>query len=197
MKRFFLIFTFLSSLHTFAEREGKTIEPLILKQTSVKPPLEYQSVFSTVIELEDFSRGNNTTSKILSFSPGAVVKDFVGFRQLKTLSILDSSNDQVFISLEGVRINSPLGGGGDLSTIALHNVEKLEITRGGASALVGSDAIGGTVNIVTKRTDKPFTNLFVTYGSFNTPNVNLSRAQKIWKSKPLLFLHTRPERWRF
>jgi vitamin B12 transporter len=178
MKRFFLIFTFLSSLHLFAEQEGKTIESPILKQTSIKPLLEYQSVFSTVIELDDFSRENNTTSEILSFSPGAVARDFGGFGQLITLSNLGSSNDQVFIFLEGVIIRSPLGGGGDLSTIPLHNVEKLEIIRGGASALVGSDSIGGAVNIVTKIADKPFTNSFVTYGSFNTLNLNLSRAQK-------------------
>ncbi len=178
MKKFFLIFTFLSSLHAFAEQEGKTIEPLILKQTSVKPPLEYLSFFSTVIELEDFSRENNTTSEILSFSPDAVVRDFGGFGQLKTPPIRGSSNNQVFILLDDVRRNSPLGGGGDLSTIPLDYLEKLEIIRGCASALAGSDAIGGAVNIVTKRTGKPFTNSFVTYGSFNILNLNLSRAQK-------------------
>ncbi len=191
MRNFFLVFLLfitisptprskycLFSTQTFAEEQGKTLEPVIVQEAPISPPLQYPSAFSTVIDLGDFGGEYNTTSEILSFSPGVVVRDFGGFGQLKTLSIRGSSNDQVIILLDGVRINSPLGGGVDLSTIPLDYVEKFEIIRGGASALEGSDAIGGVVNIVTKGTNKPFTSASVTYGSFNTIDVNLSRAQK-------------------
>jgi len=180
MKKLTLVLLLLFSVEVFAEeKEGKTLEPVVVEETRVEPPLEYPSAFSTTIELEDFSGEYNTTSELLSFSPGVVVRDFGGFGQLKTLSIRGSSNDQVIILLDGVRINSPLGGGVDLSTIPLDYVEKFEIIRGGASALAGSDAIGGVVNIVTKKTDKPFTNLSLIYGSFDTLSLNLSRAQKL------------------
>jgi outer membrane cobalamin receptor len=179
MKKLVLVFLVLLSARSFAEEEGKTLEPIVVEETRVKPPLEYPSAFSTVIELEDFGGEYNTTSELLSFSPGVVVRDFGGFGQLKTLSIRGSSNDQVIILLDGVRVNSPLGGGVDLSTIPIDYVERFEIIRGGASALVGSDAIGGVVNIVTKKTDKPFTNLSFTYGSFDTISANLSRAQRL------------------
>lgn len=168
----------LFSTPTFAEQE-ETLEPVVVEETPIGPPLQYQSAFSTVIDLENFGGEYNTTSEILSFSPGVVVRDFGGFGQLKTLSIRGSSNDQVVILLDGVRINSPLGGGVDLSTIPLDYVDKFEIIRGGASALAGSDAIGGVVNIVTKRTDRPFTSASFTYGSFNTLDLNLSRAQTL------------------
>ncbi|MFI5324299.1 MAG: TonB-dependent receptor plug domain-containing protein, partial [Thermodesulfobacteriota bacterium] len=65
------------------------------------------------------------------------------------------------------------------STIPLNYVEKFEIIRGGASAFAGTDAIGGLVNIVTKKTDKPFTFGSVTYGSYQTFGLDLSRAQKV------------------
>ncbi len=165
----------LFSTPTFAEEE-KTLEPVVVEESPVKPPLEYPSAFSTVIDLSDFGGEYNTTSEILSFSPGVSIRDFGGFGQLQTLSIRGSSSDQAVVLLDGIRLNTALGGV-DLSTIPLDYVDRFEITRGGSSALVGTDAIGGVVNIITKGTDKPFTSSSLTYGSFNTFNANISRAQ--------------------
>jgi len=188
VKEVFIDRIFLFSQHAFAQESGKTLEPIIVEETPLKPPLDYPSAFSTVIDLDDFGGEYNTTSEILSFSPGVFVRDFGGFGQLQTLSIRGSSNDQAVVLLDGVRLSTALGGI-DLSTIPLDYVEKFEIIRGGSSALVGTDAIGGVVNIVTKRTDKPFTFGSVTYGSFNTLSVNLSRAQK-FKNLSYLFSYT-------
>src|SRR6266851_3886294 len=115
MNKFFFAFLFfitisstqssqycLFSAPTFAEE--KTLEPVVVEEAPIEPPLQYPSAFSTVLELEDFGGEYNTTSEILSFSPGVVVRDFGGFGQLKTLSIRGSSNDQVIILLDGVRI---------------------------------------------------------------------------------------------
>jgi outer membrane cobalamin receptor len=178
MKKAVFLFFLLIYNNGFAQDE-KVLEPVVVEEAPLRPPLNYPSAFSTILRLEDFRGEYNTTSEILSFSPGVVVRDFGGFGQLKTLSIRGSSNDQVVILLDGVRLNSPLGGGVDLSTIPVDYVDKFEIIRGGASALAGSDAIGGVVNIVTKKTDKPFTSLSATYGSFETLLLNASRAQKI------------------
>ena len=168
------------SLSAFAqEDEGETLEEIVVEDAPIEPPLDYPSAFSTVIELDDFQGEYYTASEILSFSPGVVVRDFGGFGQLKTMSIRGSSNDQVVILLDGVRLNNPIGGGVDLSTIPVNYVEKFEIIRGGASAFAGTDAIGGVVNIVTKKTDNPFTFASATYGSYETFGLNASRAQKV------------------
>jgi vitamin B12 transporter len=168
------------SLSAFAqEDEVETLEEIVVEDAPIEPPLDYPSAFSTVIELDEFKGEYNTASEILSFSPGVVVRDYGGFGQLKTMSIRGSSNDQVVILLDGMRLNSPIGGGVDLSTIPVNYVDRFEIIRGGASALAGTDAIGGVVNIVTKKTDKPFTFGSVTYGSYETFGFNASRAQKL------------------
>lgn len=168
------------SLSAFAqEDEGETLEEIVVEDVPDEPPLDYPSAFSTVIELDEFQGEYNTASEILSFSPGVVVRDYGGFGQLKTISIRGSSNDQVVILLDGMRLNSPIGGGVDLSTIPVEYVDRFEIVRGGASAFAGTDAIGGVVNIVTKKTDKPFTFGSVTYGSYETFGFNVSRAQKL------------------
>jgi len=150
-----------------------------VEDTPIEPPLNYPSAFSTVIEVENFTGEYKTAAELLSFSPGVVVRDFGGFGQLQTLSIRGSSNDQVVILLDGVRLNNPIGGGVDLSTIPVNSVDKFEVIRGGASALVGSGALGGVVNIVTKSTEEPFTFGSATYGSYETFALNLGRAQKI------------------
>jgi vitamin B12 transporter len=190
-----LLFLIFQSASVFAEENGtETLETVVVEDSPIEPPLNYPSAFSTVIELENFKGEYNTAAELLSFSPGVVVRDFGGLGQLKTLSIRGSSNDQVVILLDGVRLNSPIGGGVDLSTIPVNYVDRFEIIRGGASALAGSDAIGGVVNIVTKQTDEPFTFGSATYGSFETFGINLSRAQKIGKFSYLVsFAHAQSE----
>lgn len=177
MKQLLLTVVLLLIAFPLYAQEDSTLETILVEETIIDPPLDYLSAFSTTINLEDFKGEYNSSSELLSFSPGVVVRDFGGFGQLKTLSIRGSSNDQVVILLDGIRINNSLGVGIDLSTIPLNYVEKFEIIRGGASALAGTDAIGGLVNIKTKNFKKPLTLASITYGSFDTISIDVSRAQ--------------------
>ncbi len=158
------------------ELEEAALPPIVVEEEYTSPPLQFPSAFSTVLRPDEFGGEFNTSSEVLSFSPGVQVRDFGGFGQLKTLSIRGSSNDQLVVLLDGVRISSPLGGGVDLSTVPVEYVERFEIVRGGASALAGSDALGGVVNIVTRRTDTPLTRATLTTGSFRTVLLSMSRS---------------------
>ncbi|MGH7884505.1 MAG: TonB-dependent receptor plug domain-containing protein, partial [Thermodesulfobacteriota bacterium] len=166
------------SLDAMSE-EIQTLEKVVVEDYKVNPPLNFPSAFSTTINLDDFSGEYSTSSELLNLSPGVNVRDFGGFGQFKTISIRGSSDDQVVVLLDGIRLNNPLSGGVDLSTIPINYVDEFEIIRGGASALAGSDAIGGVINIKTKSFKERFTSSSATYGSFNTLSVNLSRADKI------------------
>jgi len=68
-------------------------------------------------------------------------------------SIRGSTYQQMLILIDGQRINSPLLGGYDLGDLPVNNVEKVEIVRGPASALYGADAVGGVINIITKKAE--------------------------------------------
>ena len=60
-------------------------------------------------------------------------------------------NSYILVLVDGKRIHGDVGGQNDLSLIDPHNIEKIEIVKGAASALYGSDAIAGVVNIITKK----------------------------------------------
>ena len=60
-------------------------------------------------------------------------------------------NDYILILINGKRIHGDVGGQNDLGLIDPQNIEKIEIVKGASSALYGSDAIAGVVNIITKK----------------------------------------------
>ena len=60
-------------------------------------------------------------------------------------------NAYILILIDGKRIHGDVGGQNDLSLIDPLNIEKIEIVKGASSALYGSDAIAGVVNIITKK----------------------------------------------
>ena len=62
-------------------------------------------------------------------------------------------NNYILILIDGKRIHGDVGGENDLGLIDPHNIERIEIVKGAQSALYGSDAMAGVINIITKRHD--------------------------------------------
>ena len=62
-------------------------------------------------------------------------------------------NAYILILIDGKRLHGDNGGDNDLSLIDPHNIEKIEIVKGASSALYGSDAIAGVINIITRKHD--------------------------------------------
>ena len=75
----------------------------------------------------------------------------------KTTSVFTrgTNSNQTLVLIDGVRANSPQDGRFDFGQIPIENIERIEVVRGPASALYGSDAIGGVINIITKRGSGP------------------------------------------
>ena len=64
-------------------------------------------------------------------------------------------NSYILILIDGKRIHGDVGGENDLGLIDPHNIEKIEIVKGAQSALYGSDAMAGVINIITKKSLTP------------------------------------------
>jgi outer membrane receptor for ferrienterochelin and colicins len=106
---------------------------------------------------------------------GAYIKDYGGLGNLKTISLRGSNAGQVLVLLDGQRLNNPQTGEKDLSMISLDEIEQIEILRGGSSASYGADAIGGVLNLITRRAKTPKgigVSLRALGGSFNTRSLD-------------------------
>ena len=93
------------------------------------------------------------------------------------------SNSYILILIDGKRIHGDVGGENDLGLIDPHNIEKIEIVKGAQSALYGSDAMAGVINIITKKhTQKGvFVDNTTRYGMYNDVRQHNTLAFNIGK----------------
>lgn len=117
----------------------------------------------TVITAEDIKRsGANTLSEVLSQQEGIyIVGTGQNFGMTQTLFTRGTSSNHTVLLIDGVRVLDPssVNNAPDLSEISLIDIERIEIVRGSHSTLYGSAAIGGVVNIITKKAGKPGLNI--------------------------------------
>jgi len=93
----------------------------------------------------------NNLADILSSVSGLEISDYGNVGGIKAISIRGSSPEQVLVMVDGRPANDPQTGKIDLGLIPASIIEKVEIYRGPASAIYGANALGGVVNIITKK----------------------------------------------
>lgn len=129
----------------------------------------------TVITAEEIAQREQTS--VAEVLRGRVGLDVVrsGGPGGQTSVFLRGANSQgTKVLLDGIPINDPSSAtrGFDFSTLDVENIERIEVLRGPQSLLYGSDAIGGVVNIITKRGEGPATATVTGMGgSFGTHRV--------------------------
>ena len=130
-------------------------------------PTEEVSAFRTPVQLRETSQGVTIINEksIAARNPASAVELFQQIPGLQidqvgnaggqgNIYIRGSEPNHTLILIDGVRLNDPTnnrGGGYDLSSLDPSSIERVEIIRGAGSAMYGADAMGGIVNIVTKR----------------------------------------------
>src|SRR5713101_743944 len=95
------------------------------------------------------TQNGNSLASALNGSTGILVKDYGGLSALKTLSMRGTGAEHTLILLDGVRYNSLQTGIVDIGMVPMESAERIEIVRGGNSAMYGADALGGVVNVTT------------------------------------------------
>lgn len=187
MRRVFLL-ALLLAISAVARSEEPTSNPVDIGEVRVEGKGEYESLedvsaFTTVIKPTLYDERIKSAKEILSETAGIDVTSLGGEGQLSTVSIRGSSAEQVDVFVDGVRINSSLYGTVDFSTIPIESVERIEVIRGASSARFGTGAIGGVINIITKKSGKKRAiDLKLTGGSFETlyTSESWSEPRKRW-----------------
>lgn len=125
--------------------------------------------------------GAGSVAQLLQTVPGLSVTESGGVGSSTTVSIRGAEPGHTLVLIDGVRVNEPAAssGGFDLSQLTLTNIDRIEVVRGPQSALYGSDAMGGVINIVTKKAAKGESHAAVTVegGSYGTERATLSASK--------------------
>ena len=129
----------------------------------------------SVISEEQIRKSGQTTLLGVLRTAGVPGIDFAqtGGPGSQTSAFIRGTNSQhTKVLLDGIPLNDPSSPGRafDFGTFSLDNVDRIEVLRGAQSTLYGSDAIGGVINIITKRGQGPaqyrFSSLGGTFGTW-------------------------------
>ena len=105
----------------------------------------------TVITRQELEKHESAVvSDVLRSVPGLDVTQYGQPGSLTSLFTRGTNSTQTLVLVDGVRMNSPYFSGYDWSGMTTENIERIEIVRGPFSALYGSDAIGGVVQVFTR-----------------------------------------------
>ena len=144
----------LSALPVTAASAQEAVPDTIVTGTRVPTPQERVPASITVLtrrEIEE--RGYQTLTEALTAVPGLRVAQLGGPGQQASAFLRGTNSRHVLVLLDGVPLNEPSepNAAFNFGNELLFDVERIEVLRGPASALYGSAALGGVVNLVTRR----------------------------------------------
>ncbi len=153
-----------------AAQEVKKLEPVVVTATKTETPAGQLGASVTIVTEDDFKTYHYpTVDEALRQVPGLEIRRSGSFGKTTGITIRGANTKQVQVLVDGVRVKSPTLGEVDLSDISPDMIERIEIIRGPQSTLYGADAIGGVINIITKKGKGPFSGYFSQEaGSYDT-----------------------------
>ena len=164
---------------TSAARADDTLEAVVVTATRTPQPASKTGESISVITSGDLDTQQTVAlTDILQEVPGLDVVRNGGLGQTTTISIRGAEAGQTLVLIDGVRINDPstVDNEAVLGDLLVNNIDRLEILRGPQGTLYGSDAIGGVIDVFTKRgAASPFDLRASTEdGSFDTYRLNVA-----------------------
>ena len=165
--------TQLLTANVFADTTLKTSDVFVTATRTLIPKKNVIADITLISEEEIKLAGYSSLPELLQRQPGIEISNNGGQGKVSTLFLRGASSTHSVILLDGIRIDSATAGLTAIENIPLSQIEKIEIVRGPASSLYGQDAIGGVIQIFTKKG----LNGFKPYISFGYGKYNTSIAQ--------------------
>ncbi len=168
-------------LGTAETEEAVRLEPVVVSAGRIEQRLRDVPANVTVITKQDIQKSAaRTVDDLLRQIPG-----FSLFRRSSTLvnnppsqgvslrGIGPSATSRTLVLLDGVPFNDPFGGWVYWSKVPLESIDRIEVTRGGGSGVYGNYALGGVINIVTRRPEARVAQAKLDLGTRNTVDADL------------------------
>lgn len=161
-------------LHEVVVTGSRTERPVTQSPGSisiVSPVLLRNTPAQSVDDILTMISGVNTTRSdgISNMHTNVSIRGLAGDEQGRTLVLFD-----------GIPINTSDEGGVNWNSLHMDNIQRIEVFKGPGSSLYGNNAMGGVINIISKKPFSPFSvNASGSYGSLNTWKTNLGISSRV------------------
>lgn len=165
-----LLATAVASLSAPALAQEQALSPVVVTATRSAQAARDVLPDSVVITAEEIARSGQTTlADLLQRRRGVEISRNGGPGTQTSVFLRGSENKQNVVLVDGVRTGSSTSGGASWAAIPLSQIDRIEIVYGPLSTLYGSDAVGGVVQIFTKKGDgAPKPTVSAGFGSYDT-----------------------------
>ncbi len=116
-------------------------------------------------------------AELLRFEAGIDIGRNGGPGQATSLFLDGSESNHTLVLVDGVRVNPGTIGGAAIQHVSPEIIERVEIVKGARSALFGTDAIGGVINIITRDARSSYVDAGISGGSFDSRSAHVSAGR--------------------
>lgn len=161
--------TLLFTSHIHAQPATQT-EDIVVTASRIEQPREKVIADVSIIHREEIERaGQSTFLELLQTQPGVEITSNGGAGKTSGIFLRGTNSSHVLVLIDGLRVDSATAGTTALENLPLAQIERIEILRGPASTLYGQDAIGGVIQIFTKKSSgTPRVTASIGYGTYDT-----------------------------
>lgn len=129
-----------------------TMNEVVVTATRIEQPLSQSLLHTTLISQKEIQASQAVDlASLLKNLAGVEIYQSGGIGKQSSLFMRGTNSSHTLILLDGVRIGSATTGATAFDQLMLDQIERIEVVRGNASSLYGSEAIGGVIQIFTRR----------------------------------------------
>ncbi|MTW21591.1 TonB-dependent vitamin B12 receptor [Allochromatium palmeri] len=135
-----------------ADETPTQLEPVVVTATRTAEPQDTTLASVTVIDRSEIERRQaRSVPDLLRGLPGVSITRSGGPGHQSSIFLRGTSADHVLMLVDGVKIGSATTGTASLEDLPIEEIERIEVVRGPRSSLYGSEAIGGVIQVFTRR----------------------------------------------
>jgi len=135
-----------------AAEEPVELDPIIVTATRTAQTADETLASVTVITREEIDRRRATSlQEVLRGVPGLGIANSGGLGKNTSVFLRGTNSDHVLVLIDGIRVSSATSGRTAFQFIPIDQIERIEIVRGPRASLYGAEAIGGVIQIFTRK----------------------------------------------